>query len=282
MRWTLESYTTTQLLFVRFFLAFVIGEIILILFNKEQFKISHSDIRTSRIPGIALGLSLVTQTYGLNFTTATNSGFITSLYIVIIPFVAYFLFRHKIQMRHLILASFAFFGMGLMLNLAEGDSNSILGSFNKGDLITLISAITAAVQILFISHLSPKIKNAFRYNTYQSFWTLVTVIPFYFFEVWNSKTNFLPAQPTEKAVWSLLSLVVFVSLIAFSLQVLAQKKLSATTSSMLCLLEAPFAYVFAAIYLAETLNPLQFTGATIILLCAGLTVFYDRPKHTET
>jgi drug/metabolite transporter (DMT)-like permease len=282
VRWTLESFTTTQLLFVRFTLAFLIGEVLLYFFDRKQFRESHSDIRHSKIPGIALGLSLITQTYGLNFTTATNSGFITTLYVVMIPFVAFAMFRHKINYRHLILAILAFAGMGMMLNITEMDASSFISSMNKGDLITLIAALTAAVQILFISQVSGQIKNAFRYNTYQSFWTLLTVVPFYVFEIYHSGSGFLPVNPSSKAVLSLLGLTILVSLIAFSLQVLAQKQLSATTSSMLCLLEAPFAFIFAAIYLSETLNTSQSIGAMVILFCAGLTVFYDRPKNAET
>lgn len=266
---------------MRFTLAFVLGELLLYLFDKKKFQESHTDIKISKIPGIALGLSLVTQTYGLNFTTATNSGFITSLYVVMIPFVAFLLFRHKISIRHLMLAALAFAGMGLMLNVTEMAPETFFKSLNKGDLVTLGAALTAAVQILFISQMSGQIKNAFRYNTYQSFWTLMTVIPFYFFEVYSSNTNsgWMPTDPSTKAILSLLGLTILVSLIAFSLQVLAQKQLSATTSSMLCLLEAPFAFVFAALFLSETLNATQTIGAVLILICAALTVFYDRPKH---
>ena len=79
-----------------------------------------------------------------------------------------------------------------------------------------------------------------------------------------------------------MTLTILVSLIAFSLQVLAQKKLTATTASMLCLLEGPFAFVFAAIFLSEKLNNLQVAGAVIILLCSFLTIFFDRPKNAET
>lgn len=280
VRWTLESFSTTQLLFWRFLLAFVLGEILLFLFNPKEFKTSFSDAKISLVPGVALGISLIAQTYGLIYTTATNSGFITSLYIVILPFIAYFYFKHDVKFRHIILGLMAFFGMGLMLNIDW--NNFSISSFNKGDLITLIAAFTAAVQILFISNVSEKIKNSFRYNTYQSFWTLISVIPFLFLEMYVSKIGITPQNPTAKSVVSLITLAILVSLIAFSLQVLAQKKLTATTASMLCLLEGPFAFVFAAIYLNEQLNSLQTIGAAIILLCSFLTIFFDRPKNTKT
>lgn len=280
VRWTLESFSTTQLLFWRFLLAFVLGEFLFLVFKPKEFKSSFSDAKLSIIPGIALGISLIAQTYGLIYTTATNSGFITSLYIVILPFIAYFYFKHKVRLHHILLGLLAFVGMGLMLNMDWARIS--VSSFNKGDLITTIAAFTAAVQILFISTVSARIKNSFRYNTYQSFWTLVSVIPFLFFEMYYSKIGLLPENPSSKSVLSLISLAIVVSLVAFSLQVLAQKKLSATTASMLCLLEGPFAFIFAAVYLNEKLNSLQALGAGIILLCSFLTIFFDRPKNTKT
>ena len=278
VRWTLESFSTTQLLFWRFLLAFILGEVLLYFFNRKEFKESFSDAKISIVPGIALGISLIAQTYGLIYTTATNSGFITSLYVVILPFIAYVFFKHDVKWRHLFLGIFAFIGMGLMLNLDW--MNFSFSRFNKGDLITLIAAFTAAVQILVISIVSGKIKNSFRYNTYQSFWTLVSVIPFLFFEMYASNLGIYPQSPSTRSILSLLALAILVSLIAFSLQVLAQKKLSATTASMLCLLEGPFAFVFAAFYLQEKLNLMQGFGAFIILLCSFLTIFLDRPKNT--
>jgi drug/metabolite transporter (DMT)-like permease len=281
----LESFSTTQLLFWRFLIAFVLGEILFFIFNKNEIQSSFSDAKISVIPGVALGLSLIAQTYGLIYTTATNSGFITSLYVVILPFIAFLFFRHKISLRHFLLGFLAFGGMGLMLNLnwadlsGQGSSVQIL---NRGDLITLMAAVTAAIQILFIGTVSKKIKNSFRYNNYQSFWTLITVLPFLIFEMMTSSMRLVPFEPSTKSIYSLLALTILVSIIAFSLQVLSQKKLSATTASMLCLLEGPFAFLFAAFFLNESLNIQQSVGVFIILFCSALTIFLDRPKDAET
>lgn len=284
LRWTLDSFSTTQLLFWRFLIAFVLGEVLFFIFNKKEFKTSFSDAKISIIPGISLGLSLIAQTYGLLYTTATNSGFITSLYVVILPFIAFIFFKHKIKLRHFLLGFLAFSGMGLMLNLKWADllgQGSVIQSLNRGDLITLIAAVTASVQILFIGTVSHKIKNSFRYNTYQSFWTLITVLPFLAVEMMTSNMGLVPESPTAKSIYSLLALTILVSLIAFSLQVLSQKKLSATTASMLCLLEGPFAFLFAAFFLSESLNRQQAAGVFIILFCSALTIFLDRPNDAH-
>ena len=87
VKWALVDFTTTQLLFWRFFLAFIIGESFLFLLNPVEFKKSHTDILLSLKPGLFLGASLLFQIHGLHTTTATKSGFITSLYVILIPFI---------------------------------------------------------------------------------------------------------------------------------------------------------------------------------------------------
>ena len=68
-------------------------------------------------------------------------------------------------------------------------------------------------------------------------------------------------------------------MLAFFLQVSSQKVLSTTTASMLCLLEAPFSFLFATLILGETLIGLQILGAFLILLSSALSIYVDRPQH---
>ena len=141
VRWALDSFSATTLIFWRFILAFLVGEIGLCIFNRKQFRESWADAKLAMFAGLFLGLSLFLQTYGLNFTSATNSGFITSLYVVIIPFLMAFVFKQKLKLRHLSLSLLAFAGMGLLLELS---------TFNigKGELLTLSAAFTAALQLI--------------------------------------------------------------------------------------------------------------------------------------
>lgn len=272
VRWALDDFSATTLMFWRFIIAFLLGEALHYLFNRKLFHASWGDARAAMWAGFFLGLSLFFQTYGLNFTTATNSGFITSLYVVMIPILGALFFKQKIFPRHLLLSLMAFAGMGFLLNLKD---------FNlaQGELLTLVAALTAAFQIIFIGKTAVHTKSAFRFNTYQTFWSWVTLLPFLVFEVRAKDIPLWPEQVHFHSVASVVALAVFVSLLAFYLQVRAQKVLSTTTSSMLCLLEGPFAFLFAAYFLTERLNPIQFLGAFIILLSCALSVVFDRPKH---
>lgn len=270
VRWALEDFSTTTLMFWRFLLAIIGGEVLLFLFARKDFRNSWSDFRLSAKAGICLGVSLLFQIYGLNFTTATNSGFITSLYVILIPIIGTLFFKQKIFPRHFILSLTAFAGMGLLLNLRDF-------TMQKGDILTLGAALTAALQIIFIGQSAAKAKSAFRFNTFQSLWSLIIALPFLMYETTAHQVPLVPEAPTLRSILSIVALAFVVSIFAFYMQVRAQRILSTTTSSMLCLLEGPFAFVFGAIFLAETLNGMQGLGAVVILASCALSVFLDRP-----
>ena len=273
VRFALVDFSASTLLFWRLLFAFVAGELIHYFTNKKLFFESFSDAKLSLWAGVFLGLSLISQTYGLNFTTATNSGFITSLYVVLIPLLGAMFFGHKVKLHHVLLSLLAFAGMGFLLNLKELQ-------MARGELLTLMAAFTAALQIIIVGRRAMHAKSAFRFNTYQTFWSLVAILPFLIVEVKVKSLSLWPENVSLRSVLAMLSLAVFVSLFAFYLQIRAQRILSTTTSSMLCLLEGPFAFFFAAIFLSEALNGWQFFGAFIILLSCFLSIVIDRPKNS--
>lgn len=276
VNWALKEFSTSTLIFWRFLLAFVLGETFLFLFFREDFKKSHSDIKLSAPAGCFLALSLILQTQGQIYTTATNSGFITSLYVIIIPIIGGIFYRQKIKIAHFILGLTAFTGMGLLLNIHNFNAYK----FNQGDLLTLACAVAAAFHIITVGQRAPKAKSAFRFNTYQNFWTLLMVLPFLGYEL-SQKNIFLWPNPSFRSVASLISLSIFVSALAFFLQVRAQKVLSTTTSSLLCLLEAPNAFLFALFFLNERLESLQIIGMILILSSSAFSIYVDRPQDGQ-
>lgn len=277
VRWTLEDFSTSTLIFWRFLLAFILGEAFLFLFFRQDFRNSHSDIKRSVVAGILLALTLILQTQGLLFTTATNSGFITSLYVIFVPLIGGLFYRQKIKPAHFALGIAAFAGMGLLLNIHDFNAYK----FNQGDLLTLVCAFVSAFHIITVGQKAPEARSAFRFNNYQNFWTLIVVVPFLIYETTTQHTAFWPEKASLRSIASLVSLAILVSMIAFFLQVRSQKILSTTTSSLLCLLEAPNAFLFATFFLNENLNWIQIVGMILILGSSALSVYVDRPKNRE-
>ncbi len=255
--WALRAFDTVTITIGRFSIAFVIGAIILMLSPGLRHHFNRRTFRMSLWPGILLGLTLVLQTWGLEYTSATNSSFITTLYVVFVPLIEVaFLRKPKIGVFHFLWVAVALIGTGLMVNLH-------LGHFSEGDMLTLACSVTAGLQIVIIGRDSRQIESPFAYNTFQSFWaSLIGLL-------------FLPIYPQHyirhadwRALVGVVSLTLGSTLFAFFLQVRAQKTLPASIASLLCLLESPFASLFAFFLIDEKITGLQLVGGFLIFLSA--------------
>lgn len=276
VKWALVDFSPATLVFWRFTFAIILGEVVFFIFDREGFKKSHSDYKIGLFAGFGLGASLIFQTIGLQTTTATNSSFITSLYVVMIPFANYFFLKSKVRWYHFALSFVAFLGMGLLLDLPSHGLR-----LHSGDLFTIMAAVTSTFHIITVGIGSRKMKSGFRFNTSQTFWAWVFLLPFLGYDMTMKDISFFPVVTKYSSVLSVIGLSIFVTLGAFYLQVRAQKVLSNTTASMLCLLEAPYSFLFASVLLSEKLTPIQLIGAIVILSISALTIYIERPKNAE-
>lgn len=276
VKWALIDFKPSTLVFWRFLFAIVLAEILYFIFDREGFKKTHNDYKIAILAGFGLGSSLIFQTIGLQTTSATNSSFITSLYVVLIPFANYFFLKTKVHWYHFALSAIAFLGMGLLLDLPKNGF-----TLNSGDLFTIAVAFTSALHIMAVGSAAQKMKSGFRFNTAQTFWALIFVLPFLMYDVSAKEIPVVPVVTDYMSVVSIAGLAILVTLGAFYLQVRAQKVLSNTTASMLCLLEAPYSFLFASALLNEKLTPIQLLGAMIILSISAMTVYIERPKNTN-
>lgn len=277
VKWALVDFSPTTLVFWRFAFAIVLAEVMFFIFDREGFKKSHSDYKIGLLAGIGLGSSLIFQTIGLQTTTATNSSFITSLYVVLIPFANYFFLKTKVHWYHFALSFIAFLGMGLLLDLPNNGLK-----LQSGDLFTIMVAVTSTFHIIAVGIGSRKMQSGFRFNTSQTFWAWIFLIPFLAYDMSAKNIPFFPPITNYVSVLSVIGLAILVTLGAFYLQVRAQRVLSTTTASMLCLLEAPYSFLFASALLNEKLTPIQLAGAILILGISALTIYVERPKNTDS
>lgn len=115
-------------------------------------KPSKSEIKMLLTGGIFCGIALTAaccfQQFGICYTTASKSGFITSMYMLMVPVLGIFL-KHKIPGRTWIYVGIAVVGMYF---LCIGDGFSV----NKGDLLTLVCAFFFSIQITLVDYFAPK------------------------------------------------------------------------------------------------------------------------------
>lgn len=264
--WALKSVDTVTLSVFRFSVACVLGLLILYCLNMK-FHINRNHFMQSCGPGLLLGLMLFTQTWGLELTSVTNSGFITTLYVIFVPIIEMLFFRTRAQPILVLWIALSLLGTSFMLRISEI-------SLNPGDLLTLACAIFGAAQIVWVSRVSNKITSSFAFNVFQSFWGAVVSIL-----CWPLYQKFYFHAPDFKGIIGILSVTVGSTLIAFALQIKAQRVLPAVTAGLFFLLESPFAMFFAVVLMEEKVHTTQGLGALLIFVSAiGATLTLGKNK----
>lgn len=258
--WALQSVDPVSMTIIRFVIAFAIGHLVLFL-PKLRKEISWENLFISAVPGVLLGVMIVLQTWGLKYTSVTNSGFITTLYVVLVPILDNLVYKQRIYKFHFLWVLIALMGTALMVNVLN------MSTLNKGDVLSFACAILASLQIIIIGKIGPKITSAIALNTYQSIWAAIGAIAFWpMYSMVNGNTYL--KQPTSLALIGLISLTLGSTLLGFALQIKAQKYLSSSAASVIFLLESPFAALFAFLLLGDVITPLQTVGGLLIFLAA--------------
>jgi drug/metabolite transporter (DMT)-like permease len=260
--WVLQFMDPATLLAARFGGAFFLGLLILLFFLRPTRANFFSDLRLALVPSMFLWTTLILQVTGLLTTSATNSSFITTLYVIIVPILQSLRGREKLKAFHWLNVGIAMAGTLLIVNASD------LQKWHRGDFLTLICAVTAAIHILIIDARAAKVKNDFQFNVMQSGWMTLFCLLLIPFE------RSVDLAGMNATAWIGLAALAFgSSMIAFFLQIKAQRTLSASVSAVLFLLESPFACVFALIFLKERLSWSQWIGAGLILLaCLGVSL----------
>lgn len=214
------------------------------------------------ICGITLSLATTLQQLGLTFgTTAGKSGFLTALYIVIIPIIG-LIFGKKQQFKTWALAILAFFGAFLM-------SFSSKEAFLIGDLLTIFCAIVFAVNVITVGKFS-KGADAILFSFYQCLFSGLISLIFLAFGV-GLKFEELSASTLSEIIFSVLYVAVMSSGIAYTLQIVGQKYTSPESASIIMSLESVFSVIFGVIFLKETVSLTCFFGIICILTSSILT-----------
>jgi drug/metabolite transporter (DMT)-like permease len=108
--------------------------------------------RAELLQGIGIGLALFAgylfQTWGLLYTSATKSGFITGLYVILVPLLSAGAFRGRVSRGGWLGTGLSTLGLGLILFGHQEIGGEM--ALNLGDLLTLLCAVSFALQIILI------------------------------------------------------------------------------------------------------------------------------------
>lgn len=240
-----------QFIAIRFIIA---ATILGLIFLPHLKKTRRDELLAGCIIGIFLYIGYLTQTIGLQFTTPGKSGFITSLYVVIVPFMVSFIRKKFVGWLPMTGSIIAVTGLSI-LSLSFNERFWL----NWGDFLTIICAFSFAAQILAIERYTQE-HNVYVLSVTQiAFTGIMSLIYSVLFEPVNLV---IPA-----AVWGAIIYTGIVSTSgAFLLQNIAQKYTSSTHAALLLSLEAPFALLFSILFRSESITTRGIVGSSLIFL----------------
>ncbi len=252
----------------------VLGAIVLIPVAFKTLKIHVKDkeymkrtIKGGLLMGLFLAAASMTQQIGIETTDAGKAAFITSLYMIIVPFISR-IFGKKIEKKIWVCALIALAGM-YMLCLSGGMSIS------RGDLYLFACAILFSCHILVIEKVS-KDSDGVELSMFQFFFGgLMCLIGMLIFE--------RPDLSSIKEASLPLAYAGFLSCgVAYTLQTVAQKYVQASKATLALSLESVWAAIGGALILSERLSLNELIGCLLVFLAVLLAQIDIRRPNTSS
>jgi drug/metabolite transporter (DMT)-like permease len=245
---------------------FVLAALIMYAFKPKSLSgLDKVFVRRALLTGVLATGGFISQTFGLTLTTVSNTGFITGLYLVFTPLIAWLLLKHRItraQWSAVLVAT-----IGLYLIAYNGISVGI------GEILVLISAILFAAQIVAIGELSDG-KNSYSLTLIQ---IIVAAVVFSVLTLIGGYQ-----APPDSSVWAaVIFTAVFATFFGFLIQVKAQAVMSATVAGVLLAMETPFALFFGLYFDNDPFTLRIMSGGTLVMLAMALVIWSDSRSNSK-
>lgn len=251
-----SSFAITQVVVTRMdlvsgmlFRSLIAVMILLLLKPKAIFELNPIDRKHSIFIGFFLGSGYLLQSWGLQYTTATASGFIAGMFVVFTPLVGALLFRERIRGLTWAAILVAVFGLAVMTLRGVG--------LGFGESITLVTALMWSLQITFLSRWGrPEI--AWAMTIMQM--AVVAAMSFVLSLILGT-LQFPPSQLWDELVY----LGAGAGALALLLQTWGQAQVSAVRAAIIFTLEPVWGAVFSVIIVADVITPPIAIGGGLII-----------------
>lgn len=217
-------------------------------------RVNRAEWRAGAVLGTLLAIGFATQTVGLQWTTASRSGFLTSLYIPFTPLIVLLVYRTLPERIAGVGLAVAVTGMFLLTR--PGDLG---GGFNRGDVLTILCAFA------FATHMVATGNYAARYRVERLMMAQIVVAGLI-------SCLATPLLEHPRLHWTplLIGMVAYeailASVVAIRLQLAAQQVLSPTYAALVYTLEPVVAASTSLVITGDHLSLVQWGGGTLILL----------------
>ena len=247
-KYALNYFTPLYIISIRFVLAF---SMMAIGFRKELKSITKKDLKGGAIVGTVLFIAFATQLVALQYTAAGKQAFLAGTYVVMVPFISWWLHKKRPDSSSFLGAFICFLGIGL-LTLNESFSISF------GDSLTLFSSVFFAGHIIsngyFVDDIGPVKLTIVQFGTVAVLSTVSALI----FEPF-------PTEIAPNGIYAVLYLGVLCTGVAYFMQTIGQKYALSTHTAIILSLEAVFGSILAMFVLGEVFTFKMVLGCLSIL-----------------
>lgn len=238
---------------------FTISAVLLLaLAGKRLRSMSRASVRGSVLIGVCLAAAYIVQTYGLKYTTPGKNAFLTTTYCVMVPFLAWLVYKRKPGLHNVAAAVLCVAGIGFVA-LDAG-----FGEVNTGDVLTIFSGVFYALQIIlmeqYISGCDSLSVSAVEFSTA----AVICLVGTFAFEG-------TPVIPASGQIFAVLYLAVMCTALCFFLQAWGMKYTPSSTAAMIMTLEAVFGTIFSVILYHEQVTPRLLAGFALIFVAVVLS-----------
>ena len=224
--------------------------------GEEMFLEQKGDKKTLLLGGICCGVMLCIasnfQQFGISFTTVGKAGFITAMYILIVPILGLFM-KKKVGIKVWLGVVLATIGLYMLCMTSESFSLS------KGDFLVLICAGFFSLHILIIDYFSPKVDGV-----------RMSCIQVFVCGVISTAIAFIFENPSFSAILSGWLPILYAGVlscgVAYTLQIVGQKNMDPTVASLILSLESVFSVLAGWVILHQTLSVRELFGCVLMFL----------------
>ncbi len=219
--------------------------------------------------GTSVCFASLVQQYGIMYSSVGKAGFLTTLYILMVPLIG-LIFKRKVKPILWLCIVIATCGMYF---LCVTD----VGGVSIGDILLILCAFLFAVQIMIVDHFVETVDGV-----------RLSLVQFFISAVISAIGMFAFENPDPQAIasawFSVFYAGVMSSGVAFTLQIVAQKNLNPTVASLLMSLESVFAALAGAVF-GERLSGSEIFGCCLVFLAIILAQLpvekLIKPKNTS-
>ena len=217
--------------------------------------------------GVLLCIASNLQQFGIMYTTVGKAGFITAMYIVIVPVLGIFL-RKKVGAKIWCGVAIAVAGLYLLCMTDSGFS------IQKGDFLLMLCAIVFSFHILVIDYFSPKVDGV-----------KMSCIQFFTCGALSGIGMLLTEHPQISSILAAWMPILYAGVmscgVAYTLQIVGQKGMNPTVASLILSMESVISVIAGWLILHQSLSGKELVGCILMFAAIILVQLPEKKKQVE-